>query len=125
MLNGSLDPRDYQLLDRAEGHPNTARRERDATRHVSLPRAAARAVELEMERGEVALDRAIAEILGGFRAALSTVVLTGDAFDDRQALDRAAYAHARTIRGWYQDELERLADEAVMDVLRAAARRAA
>lgn len=118
-----LTPRDYRLLDAAEGYPSAARRERAAARPAPLPRDVARVVELEMERGALAYERETAAVLDSFRAVLSAVALTGDAFDDRNALDRAAYAHARTIRGWYPHVLEDLADEAVASVLRAASQR--
>ncbi len=108
-----LTPRDYRLLDAAEGYPSEAQRERAAS--IPLPRAAARAAELELERGDVGND--LAELENSFRAVLAAVPLTGDWYTDRVALDRAAAAHAKTITGWYADVIEDAAESAIKAIL--------
>lgn len=104
-----LTPRDYRLLDAAEGYPSEAQRERAAARLVPLPRAA------ELDRGNVGND--LAELENSFRAVLAAVPLTGDWYADRVALDRAAATHAKTITGWYADVIEDVAESAIKSIL--------
>ena len=59
------------------------------------------------------------QLARGFAAALASVAMTGDAYDDRQALTRAASAHAAKVTGWDRSFLADVAERAIEDALRA------
>lgn len=103
-------------LDSLSGPPNSTfadRARRSASRERSL------------EAGAIARARIEDELEASFAAALASVALTGDAYDDRMALTRAAVVHARTIPGWDRDFLDNIAERAVEDALRVSVRLAA
>lgn len=79
-------------------------------------RAASR--EWSLEAGAMARARTEDELEASFAAALASVALTGDAYDDRAAMTRAARAHAQTIVGWDRDYLDDCAERAIEDALR-------
>lgn len=74
--------------------------------------------EWSLEAGAMVRARTEDELERGFAAALACVALTGDAYDDRVALTRAARAHANTVVGWDRDYLDDCAERAIEDALR-------
>lgn len=100
-----MNAHDLNLLDRAEGFRPTAPASRQAARAAQLDRRAD------------AVGRIEDELMQGFARALAGVTLTGDGFDDRQALERAAETHARTCVGWDRSFLADIAESAVDAVL--------